>query len=394
MAIYPPKKQAVSAAFIIPFNKPFMAGEELAYISQVCSGGCLAGNGDFTQRCSRWLEQEFDAKKVLLTTSCTAALEMAAILADIRPGDEVIMPAFTFVSTANAFLLRGAVIKFVDIRSDTLNIDEKKIEKAITAKTKVIVPVHYAGVACEMDVIMAIAEKYGLLVIEDAAQGVKAAYKGKALGTIGHLGAYSFHETKNFISGEGGALVVTEDRFLERADILWEKGTNRSRFLRNEITEYTWLDIGSSYLPSEITAAFLYAQLEKADFITRKRWSVFNYYRQQLEELEQQDFLRLPVCPAGCTHNGQMFYMITQSADIRDDLLKYLQGNNVQAVFHYVPLHTSPMGRSMGYCDGDLPVTEDLSRRLIRLPCYCDLTFAQQDWVVACLSDFFHHEQR
>lgn len=373
----------------IPFNRPFIVGKELSYISQAVTEGHLAGDGNYTRLCNSWMEQRFNAKKVLLTTSCTSALEIAAILADIHPGDEVIMPSYTFVSTANAFVLRGARIKFIDIRPDTLNMDESLIEKAITKRTKVIVPVHYAGVACEMDTIMAIADKFNLLVIEDAAQGVNTTYKGKYLGTIGHLGAYSFHETKNFISGEGGALVINDESFIERAEIIREKGTTRSQFLRGEVEKYTWVDIGSSYLPSEIIAAFLYAQLEQAETITEKRWRIFNYYFEQLIPLHEGNFITLPACPKNCVHSGHMFYIVTKDAASRDDLIHSLKNKNIQAVFHYVPLHTAPMGKSMGYKENDLPVTENLSARLIRLPCYFDLTRNDQDRVIEEIFSYF-----
>ena len=373
---------------LIPFNRPFVAGKELFYIAQAVLGGRLAGDGQFSRRCQEWMERGFGAKKVLLTHSCTAALEMACILADIEPGDEVIMPSYTFVSTANAFALRGARICFVDIRSDTLNIDESKIEEAITERTKAVVPVHYAGVGCEMDAVMAVAQRHGLLVIEDAAQGFCASYKGRALGTLGHLAAYSFHETKNFISGEGGALVVNDERFLERAEIIREKGTNRSKFFRGEVDKYTWVDIGSSYLPSEIVAAFLYAQLEEADHITEVRWAVHRRYEELLKPLEEAGLLRLPVCPSECTHNAHMFYVILPTNDLRDGLITYLKSKNIMAVFHYVPLHSSPMGRRYGCQEGSLPVTEDLSERLLRLPCYFELGPAEQETIVAEVTRF------
>ena len=373
---------------LIPFNKPFIVGKELFYISQAVLGGKLAGDGLFTKRCNQWLETKFSARKALLTTSCTTATEMCAILAEVGPGDEIIMPSYTFVSTANAFVLRGARIRFVDIRPDTLNMDEKLIEAAVTPRTKAIVPVHYAGVACEMDTILDIARRRNLLVIEDAAQGVNATYKGRFLGTLGQLSAYSFHETKNFISGEGGAIIINEERFIERAEIIREKGTDRSKFFRGEVDKYTWVDIGSSYLPSEIIAAFLYAQLEEADVITRKRWAVFNYYAQQLQPLQDRGFLRLPRCPAECHHNAHMFYIILPTADDRNRLIPFLRARNIQAVFHYIPLHTSPMGRKMGHSDGDLPVTEDLALRLLRLPCYFELEKSDQDRVVTAIEEY------
>lgn len=374
----------------IPFNRPFIVGKELFYISQAVLEGNLAGDGRFTKHCNEWMEQKFGAKKVLLTTSCTSALDMCAILCEIEPGDEVIMPSFTFVSTANAFVLRGAQIKFIDIRPDTLNMDEKLIEAAITERTKAIVPMHYSGVACEMETILNIAHKHDLIVIEDAAQGVNATYKGRYLGTIGHLGTYSFHETKNFISGEGGALVINDERFIERAEIIREKGTNRSKFFRGEVDKYTWVDIGSSYLPSEIIAAFLYAQLEEADTITRKRWEIFNYYAQQLAPLQDSGLVRLPSNPPECQHNAHMFYLLVSTAlEDRDKLLAQLNSKNISAVFHYVPLHSSPMGLKMGYKEGDLRHTEDLSARLIRLPCYFELTREEQDQVVKEIYKFF-----
>ncbi len=374
----------------IPFNRPFIVGKELYYIAQAVQGGHLAGDGSFTKRCNEWMERKFGAKRVLLTHSCTAALDMSAMLCDLGPGDEVIMPSFTFVSTANAFALRGATIRFVDIRSDTLNIDENLVEAAVSERTKVIAPVHYAGVSCEMDKIMEIAHRRNLLVVEDAAQGVNATYKGRYLGTIGHLGAYSFHETKNFISGEGGALVVNDERFAERAEIIREKGTNRSKFFRGEVDKYTWVDIGSSFLPSEIVAAFLYAQLEEADTITRKRQEIFLYYAEQLEPLSKRGLFRMPACPEECRHNAHLFYLIIETGpEDRGRLISYLKERGIGAVFHYVPLHTSPMGRKMGYGEGDLPVTEDMSERLIRLPCYYELTREEQDRVIDAIRGFF-----
>jgi len=374
----------------IPFNRPFIVGKELYYIAQAVQGGHLAGDGAFTKKCNEWMEREFGAKKVLLTHSCTAALDMSALLCDLDPGGEVIMPSFTFVSTANAFALRDAHIRFVDIRPDTLNMNENLIEEAVTEKTKAIVPVHYAGVSCEMDTIMEIASRHGLLVVEDAAQGVNATYKGRYLGTIGHLGTYSFHETKNFISGEGGAVVVNDDRFIERAEIIREKGTNRSKFFRGEVDKYTWVDIGSSFLPSEIVAAFLYAQLEEADTITRKRQEIFGYYAEQFESLVSRGFFRIPACPEGCRHNAHLFYIIIQTErEDRERLIAHLKKKGIGAVFHYVPLHTSPMGRKMGYEEGDLPITEEMSERLIRLPCYYELTREEQDRVIGAVREFF-----
>ena len=367
---------------LIPFNRPFIAGKELFYISQAVLGGHLAGDGRFTKLCNRWMEDKFGARDVMLTNSCTAALEICALLADIQPGDEVIMPSYTFVSTANAFALRGAHIRFVEIRPDTLNMDETLIEEAITDRTKAIVPVHYAGVACEMDTILDIAARHNLLVIEDAAQAVNATYKGRYLGTLGHLAAYSFHETKNFISGEGGALVINDERFIERAEIIREKGTDRRKFFRGEVDKYTWVDIGSSYLPSEIIAAFLYAQLEEAEVITRKRWTIHNYYAQRFASLQDDGLLQLPFSPPECHHNAHMFFLILPAAATRDGLIHYLKERNITTVFHYIPLHTSPMGKQMGYKEGYLPITEDLSSRLVRLPCYFELTPEDQERIV------------
>lgn len=374
----------------IPFNKPFIAGKELFYISQAVIEGNLAGDGRFTAMCSNWLKEKFNARKVLLTHSCTAALEMSALLCGIEPGDEVLMPAYTFVSTANAFALRGASLKFIDIRPDTLNLDEKLLESALTPNTKLIVAVHYAGIACEMEAINDIAKRRNIFVVEDAAQAVNATYKETYLGTIGHMGAYSFHETKNFMSGEGGALLINDERFIERAEIIREKGTNRTQYLRGEIDKYTWVDIGSSYLPSEITAAFLYAQLEAYQTITQKRWEIFNYYARELTPLQERELIRLPPDTDYGRHNAHMFYLIVRTGhDDRDRLLDFLRRRRIQATFHYIPLHVSPMGKRMGYRPGDLPKTEDLSARLVRLPCFFQLTAAEQDRVIDCIFDFF-----
>jgi dTDP-4-amino-4,6-dideoxygalactose transaminase len=374
----------------IPFNKPFIAGNELYYIEQAVKEGNLAGDGPFTKKCVAWMENRFKAEKVLLVHSCTAALEIAAILCDLQPGDEVIVPSYTFVSTVNAFVLRGAKPVFCDIRPDTMNIDETKIEALITSRTRVIVPVHYAGVACEMDRIMELAAKYGLLVVEDAAQGVCSSYKGKALGTIGNLGCYSFHETKNFISGEGGALVINDCRFSERAEIVREKGTDRSKFFRGQVDKYTWVDIGSSYLASELTAAFLYAQLEQADKITKKRHEIWGRYQQLLLPLEDAGILRLPVIPDDCAHNGHMFYILLESQTVRAALIAHLKALGIMAVFHYIPLHSSPMGKSFHSEVKPLPVTENMSERLLRLPCYYELTDSDILRVVAGIKAFFN----
>jgi dTDP-4-amino-4,6-dideoxygalactose transaminase len=356
-----------------PFNKPYMTGKELWYIAQAHANGHLAGDGSFTKKCNAWLEARTGAHKALLTHSCTAALEMAAIMADIQPGDEVIMPSYTFVSTANAFVLRGGVPVFVDIRPDTLNIDETKIEAAITEKTRAIVPVHYAGVGCEMDAIMAIARKHDLLVIEDAAQGVMASYKGRPLGSIGHMGALSFHETKNVISGEGGALLVNDPRFSERAEIIREKGTNRSQFFRGQVDKYTWVDVGSSYLPSELVAAFLSAQMEEADSITRQRIALWNTYHQWMEEPETSGRIRRPVIPAHCAHNAHMYYLLLQDLETRSTFIARLKELGINPVFHYVPLHSSPAGRRFGRAHGELTVTENVADRLVRLPLWLGL---------------------
>lgn len=352
----------------IPFNKPYMTGRELWYIAQAHTMGHLSGDGSFTKKCHAWLEQKTGTRKALLTHSCTAALEMAAILADIQPGDEVIMPSYTFVSTANAFVLRGAVPVFVDIRQDTLNIDETLIEAAITPRTKAIVPVHYAGVGCEMDVIMDIAERHDLLVIEDAAQGIMSTYKGRPLGTIGHLGAYSFHETKNIISGEGGALLVNDERFVERAEIIREKGTNRSLFFRGQVDKYTWVDAGSSYLPGEVIAAFLWAQMEEAEEITRKRLAIWDRYHEALALSEASGNLRRPINPAECRHNAHMYYVLLESLEQRTVTIARLKEQEIYAVFHYVPLHSSPAGLRYGRAVGDMRNTNQLSDRLLRLP--------------------------
>jgi dTDP-4-amino-4,6-dideoxygalactose transaminase len=377
----------------IPFNKPFIVGKELYYIAQAVLEGHIAGDGVFTRKCHQLLEEKFQAKKVLLTHSCTAALEIAALLCDIQPGDEVILPSFTFVSTANAFCLRGAKPVFVDIRPDTLNLDETLIEQAITSNTKVIVPVHYAGVGCEMDTIMAIARKHKLLVVEDAAQGVSSLYKGKYLGTIGDIGTYSFHETKNFISGEGGALLLNNERFIDRAEIIREKGTNRSKFFRGEVDKYTWVDLGSSYLPSDIVAAFLYAQLENIDQINERRQEIFDYYYAGLQPLVQQELIQIPQIPDTCQCNNHLFYLLLEDEQTRDGLMTYLKAKGIYAVFHYLPLHLSAMGQAMGYSEKELPVTESVSARLLRLPCYYELSRNEQDQVMRAVEGYFTHDK-
>ena len=369
----------------IPFNKPYMTGRELWYIAQAHTNGHLSGNGMFTKKCHAWLEARTGTLKALLTHSCTAALEMAAILTDIQPGDEVIMPSYTFVSTANAFVLRGGVPVFVDIRPDTLNIDETLIEAAITPRTKAIVPVHYAGVACEMDTIMDIARRHDLLVIEDAAQGVMSTYKGKPLGSIGHMGAYSFHETKNITSGEGGALLINDERFAERAEILREKGTNRGQFFRGQVDKYTWVDIGSSYLPGEVIAAFLWAQMEDAQSITKKRMDIWQQYHEDLVPLESSGKLRRPIIPEDCQHNAHMYYILLESLENRTEVIAQMKKQCVNAVFHYVPLHSSPAGLKYGRVNGKMTHTDDLADRLLRLPLWVDLTEERQDKVLAVL---------
>lgn len=357
----------------IPFNKPYMTGKELWYISQAHANGHLAGDGVFSKRCSAWLQGRTGANKALLTHSCTAGLEMAAMLANLAPGDEVIMPSYTFVSTANAVVLRGAVPVFVDVRIDTLNLDETLIEDAITPKTKVILPVHYAGVSCEMDAIMQIAARHGLIVIEDAAQGLMSTYKGRPLGSIGHMSALSFHETKNIISGEGGALLVNDEKIAERAEIIREKGTNRSQFFRGQVDKYTWVDQGSSYLPGEIIAAFLWAQMEEADRITAERMRLWNSYHEWFVEAELDGKLRRPVIPSTCVHNAHMYYILLPNLAARTRFIDSTKTLGVQTVFHYVPLHSSPAGLKYGRAQGDLRVTSEVSERLVRLPMWVGL---------------------
>ena len=365
----------------IPFNKPYMTGKELWYISQAHASGHLAGDGQFTKKCSAWLEQRIGCQKALLTHSCTAALEMAAMLAEVQPGDEVIMPSYTFVSTANAFVLRGATPVFVDIRQDTLNIDESKIEAAITPKTKVIMPVHYAGVSCEMDTIMEIALRHKLLVIEDAAQGIMSTYKGRPLGSIGHMAALSFHETKNIISGEGGALLINDPRFVHRAEIIREKGTNRSQFFRGQVDKYTWVDIGSSYLPGEIVAAFLWAQMEEADVINKRRLNIWTTYYNEFVKLETSGKARRPIIPSECEHNAHMFYLLLPSLEQRTTFIEQLTVKQIHTVFHYIPLHSSPFGRHTGRNANDMRYTDEGSGRLVRLPLWLGLEDRQSEVV-------------
>ena len=352
----------------IPFNRPFVTGNEADYMAKAMASGHLSGGGAFTKRCTTWLENGIGCRKALLTHSCTAGLEMAAILAELEPGDEVIMPSFTFVSTANAFVLRGAVPVFVDIRADTLNLDETLIEAAITSRTKAIVPVHYAGVGCEMDAILEIAKRHGLLVVEDAAQGLAARYKGKALGSQGHMAALSFHETKNIISGEGGALLVNEARFEQRSEILWEKGTNRSQFFRGQVDKYTWVDVGSSFLPSELIAAFLLAQMEQASSITERRLAIWNRYHAAFGDLESAGRIRRPIVPSYCEHPGHLYYLLLPSLQDRTKFIDALKSRGIQAVFHYVPLGDSPAGKKYGRNHGDLGVTRRVADGLVRLP--------------------------
>jgi dTDP-4-amino-4,6-dideoxygalactose transaminase len=371
----------------IPFNKPFIIGRELSLIADAVAQGHLSGDGAYTRLCHRWFEEKLGCRKALLTHSCTGALEMAAILCDIQPGDEVILPSYTFVSTANAFVLRGAVPVFVDIRPDTLNIDESLIEAAITAKTKAIVPVHYAGVPCEMQRIMAIAAQHDLLVVEDAAQALLSTYQGQALGSIGHFGCLSFHETKNIISGEGGALLINDARFAERAEIIREKGTNRSQFFRGEVDKYTWVDIGSSYLPSELVSAFLYAQLEHADEIVAKRRSLCTAYATRLAGLQQAGHFRMAAFDEDS--NGHLFYILLDSLDTRSRLIAYLKKQDIHPVFHYVPLHSSPAGRRYGREGSAMHVTNDLSERLLRLPLFYEMSEDEIARVCIAIGEFF-----
>jgi len=373
----------------IPFNKPFIVGKELYYISQSVKSGQIAGDGLFTRKCQKFMEKKFNANKILLTTSCTSALEMAAILCNVSADDEVILPSFTFVSTANAFYMRGAKLIFADIKQETLNIDETMIEDVITDHSRVIVPVHYAGVSCEMDKIMDIAHRYNLYVVEDAAQGVNAQYKGKFLGTIGDIGTYSFHETKNIICGEGGAIVINNEALIERTEIIRDKGTNRSKFFRGDVDKYTWVDIGSSYLPSDILAAFLYAQFENMEIIEEQRKVIFNYYYEALTPLAKKGILKLPLFRSECNSNNHIFYILLEDEQTRDALMNYLRSSEILAVFHYLPLHLSPMGRSMGYKEGQFPVTEHICKCLLRLPFYYNLSHEEQAKVITCIEHFF-----
>ncbi|WNL33969.1 dTDP-4-amino-4,6-dideoxygalactose transaminase [Arcobacter cryaerophilus gv. pseudocryaerophilus] len=374
---------------MIPFNKPPYTGNEEKYILESIKSSKISGDGEFTKKCHKWFEEKLECKKALLTTSCTHALEMAAILLDIKEGDEVIMPSYTFVSTANAFVLRGAKIVFVDIRPDTMNIDETKIEEAITSKTKVIVPVHYAGVGCEMDIIMDIATRYNLFVVEDAAQGMMSRYKGKALGTIGHLGAFSFHETKNYTSaGEGGLLIINDENFVQRAEIIREKGTNRSLFFRGMVDKYSWVDLGSSYLMNDVSAAYLWGNLEKADEINQNRLNSWQKYYDGLKELENRGFIELPKIPDGCVQNAHMFYIKVKDLKERTALLDYLKENDINAVFHYVPLHSAPAGVKFGRFEGVDNFTTKESERLIRLPMYYGLSDNEINKIIKSIRNF------
>lgn len=373
---------------MIPFNKAIYLPKAFEYVQEAVESGKIAGDGKFTKLCSEWMENRFHARRVLLTTSCTAALEMAALLLELKEGDEVIMPSYTFVSTANAFVLRGAKAVFVDIRPDTMNIDETLIEAAITKNTKAIVVVHYAGVSCEMDYIMRVARKYNIPVIEDAAQGVMSTYKGKSLGTIGDLGCFSFHETKNYTMGEGGALVINNDVYLERAEIIREKGTNRTRFFRGEIDKYSWVDVGSSYLPSEFNVAYLYGQLEVADDINNNRLSTWDYYYKKLYYFQEKGQLELPIVPSECCHNAHMFYIKVKDLQQRTKLTTYMKNCEVGCVFHYVPLHSAESGKRYGVFIGKDKYTTKESERLIRLPMYYGLTDEELNEVVRTLSVF------
>src|SRR5258705_8712217 len=372
----------------IPFNKPHVTGRELDYIHQAVQNRHLSGNGAFTRQCQAWLEARVGCPRALLTHSCTAALEMAALLAEIGPGDEVIMPSFTFVSTANAFVLRGVRPVFVDVRPDTLNLDESKVEAAITPRTRAIVPVHYAGVACEMDALCAIAARHALFVVEDAAQGAMATYKGRPLGSIGHAAALSFHETKNVIAGEGGALLVNHPAWAERAEILWEKGTNRTRFARGEVDKYTWIDLGSSYLPSEISAAFLWAQLEQATAITDRRLALWGLYYEALAPFETRGLLRRGIVPEECVHNAHMCYVLVSDPPQRARLLSTFAERGINAISHYVPLHSAPAGRRFGRVSGSLDVTERVAAQLVRLPLGVDMTADDVSAVVEGIAEW------
>lgn len=369
----------------IPFNKTTVLGKELEYVKEAIYSGCLQGDGPFTHRCCDLISHKFGAKKTLLTSSCTLALEMAYLLCGVEPGDEVIMPSFAFVSAASSLMVHGAKPVFVDIREDTLNIDENKIEAAITKKTKAILVVHYGGVSCEMDKIIEIAKKHNLFLIEDAAQAVNSRYKGRYLGTIGDVGCFSFHGTKNIVCGEGGAILINDPRLIERAEIVWEKGTNRKKFIRGEIDKYTWVDIGSSYVLADLLAAFLFAQLEKIEEITAQRKRIYEYYYRHLKDLEEAGLIRLPIIPKGSQSNYHLFYVLFPDEEKRNLALEKLKEQGIGAAFHFVPLHSSPMGKKLGYQGGDLPITESMAGRLLRLPFYNELTPEDQDYVLKSL---------
>lgn len=374
---------------MIHFNVPPVVGNELQYMEEAIKNRKICGDGIFTKKCSAWMEEKTGTAKALLTTSCTHAIEMSAILSNIKPGDEVIMPSYTFVSTADAFVLRGAKAIFVDIRPETMNIDERLIEEAVTERTKAIVPVHYAGVACKMDEICDIAKRHNLFVIEDAAQGVMSFYKGRPLGTLGDYGCYSFHETKNYSMGEGGALLIKDPKNIERAEIIREKGTNRSKFFRGQIDKYTWMDAGSSYLPSDLNAAYLWAQLEKAEEIRNDRMASWNLYNELLKELEEEGYIRLPEIPEECTHNAHMFYIKTKDLEERQNLISFLKAKGVGAVFHYIPLHSAPAGKKYGEFFGKDIYTTSESERLLRLPLYYKLSNDSIEKIVEAIKEFY-----
>ena len=374
--------------FRVPFTKSFESAQALKYIEDVLKNHGASGGGAYTTKCQDLMQDVFSARRVMLTTSCTSALEMSVLLCGLRPGDEVILPSFTFVSTANALVLHGIVPRFVDIRHDTKNLDEELIEAAITGKTKAIIPVHYAGVSCDMDAIGGIAGKHDLRIIEDSAQGVNATYKGAFLGTLGDLGAYSFHETKNYSSGEGGALLINDEALVARAEVIREKGTDRSRFDRGQVDKYSWVDVGSSFLPSDILAAYLYAQLEALDEINEQRKRVVDQYKDRLQELADEGIIELPFVPENCRTNNHMFYILLKDQQVRSGLIEHLMNHAVLAVFHYVPLHNSPMGRKLGCDKAELPVTQSVSERLLRLPLYCSLDETDVGFVCDLLDEF------
>lgn len=376
---------------MISFNVPPYVGNELTYIKEAVDSYKICGDGQFTKKCNAWLEEKFNAQKALLTTSGSTALDMALLLCDLKPGDEVILPSYTFSSTANAPVLAGAKLVFVDIRPDTMNIDEKKIEAAITKKTKVIIAVHYAGVSCEMDTILDIARRHNLMVIEDAAQGVMSTYKGKALGTMGDFGCYSFHETKNYSMGEGGALVINNPAYNEKAEILREKGTNRAKFFRGQVDKYTWVDFGDSYLPSELNAAYLWAQLEVADEINDNRLATWNAYYEAFKPLEEKGYIELPSIPVGCVHNAHMFYIKLKDLEARTDFIEALKKDGVNCVFHYIPLHSAPAGHKFGRFDGEDEYTTKESERLVRLPIYYNLTLEDREHVIDSVKKYFEN---